>query len=180
MTDDANCEPCDGHGPDVPVVPRALPPPPGVTAPPTPHPPPQGQRTPRLTVVGQTYYQAPDDDPVLVEEGWGRDLVSEEGVYRRRVKVGEQWVELDYGWADHPSLLVIQNLGAPPRQSVPTEEERAADASLVLHVAFADPTGPDVVIRPKESCRFTPWGGRTIYLRCPAGVTRVVYTVFPQ
>lgn len=187
MTDDTNCEPCDGHAP---VIPRARPQFHPVTGPlaggltPAQPPSPQDRQVaapvtgPRLTVIGQTYYQAPDEPPVLVEERFTVPVSGGEQVFTRRLVVGDEKVEVDFGWLEEVAMLVIENRGGPPRQTIPTHEERWKEASCHVFVFFNDV--PGIIIAPGQSARFHPNGSPTLFLRCPKGYsTRVTYTAFP-
>lgn len=183
--DDANCEPCDGH---TPMIPRARPALHPTSSPltggltPTQPPSPQERQLaapvigPRLTVLGQTYYQAPDEPPVLVEERFTVPVSGEEQVFARRLVVENEKVGIDFGWLEDVSMLVIENRGGPPRQTVPTPEEREKDSERILYVYFGEE--PGIVIPPGQSTRFSPTDAR-LYLRCPLGTTRVTYTAFP-
>ena len=185
MTDDANCEPCDGHTPMIPRARPAFHPVPGPLTggltPTLPSSPQERQLAapvtgPRLTVLGQTYYQAPDEPPVLVEERFTVPVSGGEQVFTRRLVVGEEKVAIDFGWLEDVSLLVIENRGGPPRQTVPTPEEEEEDAARNLTVFFDDV--PAVLIQPRQSARFQPVGNK-LYVRCHGGTTRVTYTAFP-
>lgn len=185
--DDANCEPCDGHTPMIPRARPAFHPVPGpLTGGLTPTQPPSPQERqlaapvtgPRLTVLGQTYYQAPDEPPVLVEERFTVPVSGGEQVFTRRLVVGEEKVEVDFGWLEEVSMLVIENRGGLPRQTIPTPRERNEADRCHVFVFFNDV--PGIIILPGQSARFQPNGLPTLFLRCPPGYsTRVTYTAFP-
>jgi hypothetical protein len=131
---------------------------------------------PRLTVLGQTYYQAPDEPPVLVEERFAIPVSGGEQVFTRRLVVGEARVAIDFGWLVSTSLLVIENRGGPPRQLVPTPEEKLEDEDRWVSVYFGETAG--IIIPPGQSARFRS-SAAPLSVVCYKGSTRVTYTAFP-
>lgn len=128
MTDNETAE-----GPVHPPPPRRAPPP---------------AAGPRLTVVTKVYHQVPGvdiDGPVI--PSFALLLESDEEAYNRRVAVGEDWQEIDFGWIKpHDCALVhLCNAIVRPRSVIPTADELLEFRSHVLEVGkvIAAATDPD-------------------------------------
>lgn len=136
--------------------------------------PPRPRPGPRLSIVERVYYQHHADVPAFSERQWSRWLKTTEQPYQRQLVVNTDWQPLDYGWIEKPSLFIVTNEQGLHRSTVPTEEERADDASRVIEVAVcfqapaekdrdmhSAPKSPPVIqpfttISPGESLRLVP------------------------
>lgn len=136
----------------------------------------------RLTVVETVYHQAPGESPREVLSRFNRWLESDENMYQRTAKVGEEWTPIDLGWlaGDAGTILLVAE-GGPRRNTIPTEEEKREDRSKRIAVSFrSDTPRDDITLLPGESARFSPSYAKEILLRCLCGKTRYTVSVIPS
>lgn len=141
----------------------------------------------RLTVVETVYHQPAAGPPTATESRFSRPLGSDEQPYSRRLTIPTRWVRLDPGWVGGGcAALALSNEGPVARRTtVPTPEEAAADAALVVTVGVAaDPEGATVApfarVRPGESLRLEPADPGRLMLVCSGEApARVLLTLIP-
>lgn len=137
-----------------------------------------------LTVVERVYHQLDSDQPTSVETSFTQRVMSDEQPYSRRMKVGEEWVPIGKGWLEECAMLVLRN-DPESRFTIPSDEEKAADAVKVIEVGTDIGThGPFHVIRwaylsPEKSLRIAPSDIDKIMVRCQAGIGRLLVSAFP-
>lgn len=133
----------------------------------------------RITVVEYLYFNPFGDQPSAVESKFSRPLTSkDEQPYERRLRVGEEWMQLDMGWLKEVSMLRIHNQEGQFRLINPTEEEIAESQKKVLEVRYQGSSGT-WLIPPGESMRGTPSSPHTLQIRCQSGDARFTLYAFP-
>lgn len=97
---------------------------------------PQPRQT-RVTLITKLYYQpygieatAPTSAP------YEEMLATEEQAYQRRLKVGEEWVPIDFGWTAESgcSFLHVVNEYKVRRRITPSPEDRKEELMHVLEI----------------------------------------------
>lgn len=136
----------------------------------------------RLTVVETIYHQAPGESPREVPSRYSRWLDSEESLYQRTMRVGEEWTPIDLGWlAGDVGMILLSAESGSKRNTIPTEEERREDESKVIEVSFrTEAPRADITLLPGESARFCPAFAKEILLRCANGKTKYTVSVIPS
>lgn len=139
----------------------------------------------RFTMQLNAVFEHCGDEPKAVQVAIGLESVSQLEPYQRRVKIGEDWAPLDFGWVPWKDVRVafIQNISKLNPTINPTEAEiLAAKSAIILwgirpqtleHVVAVDSIIPkDVgIIRPQNDLYF---------VRCASGTTEYKITVFPK
>lgn len=101
--------------------------------------PPQPRQS-RVTLITKLYYQpygieatAPKSVP------YEEMLTTEEQAYHRRLKVGEEWVPIDFGWTAESgcSFLYVVNEYKVRRRITPSPEDRKEELMHVLEIGKA-------------------------------------------
>lgn len=142
----------------------------------------------RVVLVQTVYHQTGHtNEPVSHGANFVRWLANEEAIYNpnRKVKVGQEWQEIDTGWVK--TIGVITVINHSPK--VKMKAESVHDKPGVLEVCLApvetkEPDGgvgmwakekstmklfPHLLILPGESFPFTPVPGGKLHIRCRDG-----------
>ncbi len=165
----------------------------------------RGAPSGRLVVVERLAFRQGNQQPV----GWNWEetapVSSQDKPYSRQLKVGPQWVPLDYGWLVREDgtvsplcLVTLKNDEGKFEAVLPTQDERDRVASLVVELAVMPPSLSDnkprtmhspkllqvvpVVfsdIPPGRSCRISNPPEGTLVVRCVTGLARLTQTLFP-
>lgn len=136
----------------------------------------------RMTVVDKVYHQPMNGgDAFCCETTFERWLDSDESIYSRRSKVGEEWKALHFGWftdeGTSVGMLVLRNdVGRNP-QVIPSDEEKSDLSQMGLEIGFHDL--PLFVVPPGESMRAVP-SGEQLYVRCLGGECSFTVFAFPK
>lgn len=132
----------------------------------------------RLTVIDSVYHQAPGKDPDQYETKFSRPLESEEQVYDRDLIATEEWTQLDKGWIESCSQLLIMNTEGKTVQTILSQEENSELAEKILEIR----QGTEVtwLVPPKESVRGIPANLDTIFIRCRKGTANYTVVLFPR
>jgi len=120
----------------------------------------------RITVVEMVYFQSPGENPLGVESRYSRKLTTDEQPCERRLKATENWQELDRGWVDQASLIVISN--------------QETIAGKILEVAYRDAYQDTWLVLPGESMRASPSDASRLIVRSQSGTTRFTANLFPR
>lgn len=144
-----------------------------------------GKAKDRISVVERIIYQAltVGEQPYAVEHTFYRDLVtSDEQVYERKLKVGEEWQPLDLGWGkdwERIGLVYVENLEGQFKQLQPTEEEQAEANAKVLELSYDGVSDEAWLVPPKETFRGYPAEPGRLMIRCQSGMARIMVRIFP-
>lgn len=132
----------------------------------------------RITHLSRLYHHRDGENPTDCSAGWCERLVpSRARPVVADLELGPDWTPLPAGAA----LLQIAN-PRPPRQTIPTPEERAAEDAHVVLVAAGAPPVPFARVRPDEFLpAFEPLANQSYSARtlAPAGRTLVTVTTIP-
>ena len=132
----------------------------------------------RLTARVDVYYEQQHFEPTQVGVSFSTLLPkSEEQVYVRRLKIGEDWQDVDFGWIDRPGSLLIENR-KKMFQTNPTAEEMDLEIQKVLYIRNKEETGNGWTI-PNGGFFFGFTKDKNIEIRCLTGETTGVINVFP-
>jgi hypothetical protein len=135
----------------------------------------------RLVLVETVAYQPPTGQPVCAEartSHWLKSTEDEQPFGPRRLRIGETWQKLDFGWVVVPSMVVLANETGKYSPVVPSEAALAETRTAVLEVAFREPLQADAYVLPGLSIRMCP--AAAVYARCQRGVANCMLTVFPE
>jgi hypothetical protein len=140
----------------------------------------------RYVVVSNINYQIPGENP----RGPGtlrysHDLRSRDEAdqaYERVVRVSEEWVEVDLGWAKKCALLLLMNVATRLPGRTPTKEEKDEAAAKILQWGVSGPMGlvPVGNIPVGEATHFSPEDGVSIWVRCKSGQGRLSIFAVPE
>lgn len=133
----------------------------------------------RITIVESCYFEQDGEGPVVVENRFSREVEGQDQPYVRNLKIGPEWMPLQYGWVEAPGLITITNREGEDQQLIPTEEQAHQLATRHLDISFREPRMVDQRIPPGESCRIFPTENTNIYLRSPNGQIKVCVNIFP-
>ena len=120
----------------------------------------------RITVVEMVYFQAPGESPLGIESRYSRKLTTDEQPCERRLKATENWQELDRGWVDQASLIVISN--------------RETATGKILEVAYKNAGQDTWLVLPGESMRAHPSDATRLVIRSQLGTIRFTANIFPE
>lgn len=125
---------------------------------------------PRIAVVEYVYHQLPGKQPSAAESRFGADLASDEQPYVRNIKdgIGDSWTNLDCGWVEHASMLVLTN---------------CEKGGSVLEVSLCrDNQSPECVVEVPsgQSARFKPSSLSSVKVRFREGRHPVTIQLFPE
>ena len=130
-------------------------------------------------MVEQVYHQISGGQPHLVESRFSRKLESDEQLYERHSKIGEEGGPLDCGWIKEAGQLIIINHEGQNLQVNPTDEEREELRGKVLQLYTGDPENC-WLIPPGESMRAYPLNAPNLRIRSLRGVIRFSLYLFPR
>lgn len=137
---------------------------------------PDGKLPGKLVVVENVYHIRHDTEPTAVESRYSRWLGSYGPAHSDEFEATDEWQPVQSGRVKECGLMTIENLAGADLQVVPTPEERARIATLVLEVGFipiggrelaADDRG-EIIVLPGETARFQAAPHARVYLRCRA------------
>lgn len=136
----------------------------------------------KLTVVDTVYYQCVGGEPVSVESKFSRELDSDEQIYQRHSKVGEDFIPLDCGWLErNVGMLLITNEEGKNLQAHPTEEEAETLSRRVLEVRYkGNGLAGGWLIPPGESFRGYPSNTENLVIRCQVGTAQFTINLIPK
>jgi hypothetical protein len=139
----------------------------------------------RLIVIEAVHHQEPDGASTTADNRFRRILKEDGQPYMRRGKIGCDWLPLDTGWVEHPSMIVLRNEEGTRYLVQPTKEEREATERRIIEVGIDMMQGErtkDVetitIVPPGESCRFTPVC--KLWLRCQSEQAKYTVYAFPE
>jgi len=129
-----------------------------------------------VTVVGRTYFQNHDQQPVTSEDSYHYYLDSQEEPYSYRAKLGPEWVPLEFGWLKDVSFVRVQNDEGRYGQSTPLEElERR-----IIQVQFSDGQESSTwLVRHGRAFQGEPMNAGAIRIRAESRTTGTI-TLYPR
>jgi hypothetical protein len=134
----------------------------------------------RVSVVEQVWYQSAGEQPHALSLRMYRALNTTAQAYSRRKNVGTKWEELDTGWVNVPSFVIIENNEGQRPASVLSIPEKAALSHKVLWVSLGEINEPaHLVIQPGEHLRLPLNVGTRVYLRAAEGSIKVMIHAIP-
>ena len=136
----------------------------------------------RLTVIEKCYYQVYGESAkALPKSIYTRFLKSsEQEAYQRTYKIGEEWGNLDTGWIEDASMVIIKNLEGTKWTTIPSEKEREEVAKKVVRISYEASDDKHWVLEPGESMRGTPSHVQDLVLRCEKGEARITICIVPK
>lgn len=147
----------------------------------------------RFGVTETVYYQATQgqaESLVTHRDGsFVRLLGTDEQPYKRTMRVGEEWVKLDFGWTVEnratPAQFILLNNEGQFLQAIPTPAAKAEALSRIVVLGIrstneiaGEPTS-FARLRPLESLRFEPEPGKVYYARCLTGIAKITEVLLP-
>lgn len=110
---------------------------------------------------------------------------------RPSLPVGPEWSKLPLGWDEDspaPAVLHLRHLTGTSRQKIPSPEELAEEAKLVVEIGVSrEQTGieigpvPFALLEPgRAPQRFAPVPGLSYHVRCPAGACKIALVAIPR
>lgn len=138
----------------------------------------------RLTVTLQMVHQHCCVDPVSRRPNFNAVLKNKEEPYPRRVLVGQEWKNLDYGWLSNDELhgiVLVENLSGKQRSIVKKKEEQD-DPGNVLEITLRELKQriPIMTILPAQFQFFNPSSGVHYMIRCVGAKIEYAITVMPR
>jgi len=131
----------------------------------------------RLTCILMVRHEHGGDDPKSIDCRYSALLETKEQMYSRRLKVGQNWVEIETGWVNSPGLLVIQN--HPTKFATnPTKEQRDEDQKRFLEISY-DGNKPWLV-SPGRFFVAQPSDLAGCKMRCVQGTAEITISAIPQ
>jgi len=135
---------------------------------------------PRISANVSLYHSLPNENPTRTQGLFSCYLKSEEEPYRRRLKITDEWHQLDLGWVGQDcSYIIVENvLPKPIRTQAPEPSEEIPDGMVYLgfgldhSIVFRLPPGHMQYFWPEKPVE--PW------IRCESGETRIEITVIPE
>lgn len=151
----------------------------------------QSPNKPGLIVVEHVYHLRPDNPPATITLSSESVVKSDEETWRRTQKVGETPVRISLGWLEEvgncPGMLILENT-PPKRVGTPSPDHIAEDAAKTVLLGFTAPENnlDDTTVKavieipPGESCRFRFTAGKTVWVQCISGETRINVFCVPR
>lgn len=114
-----------------------------------------------------------------------REIESDEQAYTRRMQVGTDLQELDFGWFYGESgieagVVLIANEEGVGKKVNPTPEEAAESLKRIIEVSFVGTPEFSIRVMPGDSIPLCTADPRNLRIRCPSGKVRCLLTVFPR
>jgi len=137
----------------------------------------------RLTIAETLYHQSnSDDNPSSVVAQHCQFLETDEQLWQRRQKIGKEPTNLDIGWIEDWSCLLIINSSmvpnVPPAIRTPEDTQRIEESTVCLY--SVKDKSQQWKILPGDSFRGCPTDIESLYLHCPNGSTTVKIVVVPK
>jgi hypothetical protein len=132
----------------------------------------------RITARLDFYYEKFNENPIYSSHVLEAVLPqSEEDVYKRKVKVDQDWIAIDTGWLENVSYILIKN--TKKAYSVhPSKEEQDSDKNKNILVRY-DKGDPLFTIDKGSFLLFKPMDVTKIQISSPEGSTKVELIVMP-
>lgn len=143
----------------------------------------------QVVVVEQTVFTSATDQPEGAHpSNFCRPVRSDEMPYAQDFKATPEWRPLPLGWLQgNPISFVKVENKRRRNQVIPSPEEEAADAALVIELGYRveDHDGAALVVpfarvRPGEDTRAEYLDPARVHYRCPAGECKGRLTVYPD
>ena len=132
----------------------------------------------RITARLDFYYERFNEDPVYSSHVLEALIPqSEEEVYKRKMKVNEEWEQFDTGWLDTVSYVLIKN-GRKVFSVNPEPEEKEQDNIKSILVRYEE-GDPIFEIDKGSFLLFKPIDVTKIQISSPNGPTKVDLIVMP-
>ena len=135
----------------------------------------------RITIIETIYHQQQDEQPTMIEHKFSKELDTQEQLYQRRTKVGEEWQPIDCGWvgAENTGIIILQNEEGDFPKVIPTEEEREEVNKKILEVSY-NGSEYSMLVFPQESIRLHPSSPKDLKIRCRSGNARLTIYAIPR
>lgn len=138
----------------------------------------------RIEVMGRVYLfteAGPSEHSLRIR----REIEGDEQAYVRKVMVGENLQELDFGWfygesGQEAGFITIANEEGAVKKVNPTPEEMADSLKKVIEVSFEGLPECSIQIFPGEVMPICTANPRKLRIRCSSGSVRCTLTVFPR
>lgn len=105
----------------------------------------------RLTIVQSTYYQSPGLEADSRDNKFEIKVELDEQPYYRHLKLNpSECAEINTGWIDDPSAVLIENI-PNEFQAIPSPQEKERAKTQIIEVVFNE--GTRLLILPGDSLR---------------------------
>lgn len=130
----------------------------------------------RMTVTFQAHHETYEEQPHSTVIQYWEELEGQEQPYERKLKIGEEWVQLDFNWMKTKAgLLLLHNRsGQILRPNIPTPEEKAAAAKQILRIKDTH-----IMVRPGRFF-FGEFDNEDVYVKSDSGVLPLLMVVYPR
>lgn len=140
----------------------------------------------QLTVVETIYHQPANKQPVAILPGFSMDLITNDPALHQEFILTEEWEHLlpITNPMANCSQVMIANKEIEPRQTIPTEEEVAAEKAAIIEVGIVDRCSVVSMMQVSrgQSIRFCPASSmlHKIRIRCLKGKTLAQISIYPE
>lgn len=132
----------------------------------------------RLTARLDLYFEKRDEEPIQSNSVFDVLLTrTEEGAYRRKLVVGQEWKSIDLGWVENVSHVLINNIGRTfsvnPEQEVLEKEKQKSIIVRQDETEFA-------LIPNKQFLLIKPIDVSKIQMKCSVEETKIELLIIPE
>lgn len=120
--------------------------------------------------------------PVTIETRVSRNLENAEQAYVRHYKLDADkgWIDVDFGWVEHPGFFSIENRTGMRLVVQPTDEERLELTKRVVLIKIGEVEEPQLKASPFGGFQVGELNGTPIIrIKCVSGVANVTVSVIP-
>ena len=138
----------------------------------------------RITLILRAYHHSTDEQPFSIEPepNYTTECKTKEDPWTRRMKVGEEWEEVDLGWLqDTAGLVVLINTEGTHRSQVnPSQEQRDETAKKLVEVRTCEGDINPLLLPPGEFLPIKVDNPRLLKIKSEHGRARVTVYAFPK
>lgn len=132
----------------------------------------------RLTARLDLYFEKRDENPIQSNSVYDVLLSrTEDGAYKRKLVVGSDWMNLDLGWVENVSHILINNIGrtfsAHPEPEVLEKEKQKSIIVRQDEVEFA-------LIPQKQFLLLKPIDVSKLEMKCSVEETKIELLIIPE
>ena len=134
----------------------------------------------QATCVMSFHRQMANEKPDSFGGPFDYPIESDEDVYQRRYKIGEEAKPIDVGFVEKPSLIVIANTTKWESSTIPTDEQKRDIAKRAVMISFGGSPASLIVLPGRSQPLFVVCDPKTIQIRSFYKEANVAVFVVPE
>jgi len=132
----------------------------------------------RVTARLDVYHEQEDEQPTHINS-ISSELISksEDPVYSRKIKIGEEWISVDTGWFKESGYILIQNIKKKYRAN-PDEKEIESEKKKTIRIRSGN--GEGWIIKNGSFFFGSPSEMSKVQIKCECETTQIEIHIFPK